>query len=72
MLDETLSLVALPLLSCAGVNFARARMIRQVALSSAVDPLDPVTVQFETRPSGPTSSRKLVLPSWFAASAEGG
>jgi hypothetical protein len=72
MLDETLSVVGLPLLSCAGVNFARALMIRHVALSSAEDPLDPVIVQFDTRPSGLTSSRKLVRPSWFAARAEGG
>ena len=54
----TLSVVAAPLLSRAGVNRARLRMIRQVAVSSAVDPLDDVTVQLVTLPSGPTVRRK--------------
>ena len=52
----TVSVVGLPLLSRAGVKRARLRMMRQVALSRAVEPLDPVTLQAETRPSGPTVS----------------
>ena len=58
----TLSVVGWPLLSRAGVKRARLRMIRQVAVSSAVEPLDDVTVQLVTRPSGPTVSRKPVVP----------
>ncbi len=66
------SFVGLPLLSRAGVNRARLRMIRHVALSSAVEPLVEVTVQFVTRPFGPTSRRNPVVPSSSARMAEGG
>jgi hypothetical protein len=68
----TLSVVAWPLLSRDGVNRARLRMIRQVAVSSAFDPLDDVTVQLVTLPSGPTVSRKPVVPSSSARRAEAG
>jgi hypothetical protein len=50
----TESAVLAPLLSVAGVNRARLLMMRHVALSSAVEPLDDVTVQAATLPSGPT------------------
>jgi hypothetical protein len=64
--------VGFPLLSRAGVNLARCRMMRQVALSSADDPLDEVTVQLLTRPLVPTSSRKPVVPSSSARIEDGG
>jgi hypothetical protein len=68
----TESEVGLPLLSIAGVNRARLRMILQVAASSADEPLELVTVQLVTRPLEPTSSRKPVVPSSSERSAEAG
>ena len=62
----------LPLLSLAGVKRARRVSSRQVAESSADDPLDEVTEQFVTRPSGPTSSLNPVVPASPERSAEGG
>ena len=47
-------------------------MIRQVVLSSELDPLDDVTVQLVTRPSGPMVSRNPVVPSSFRDKAEAG
>jgi hypothetical protein len=72
MLLLTESLVALPVLSCAGVNRALLLMIRHVALSSDEEPLELVTEQFVTRPSGPTSRRKPVTPCSPARMAESG
>ncbi len=69
---ETLSLVGWPLLSRAGVNRARDRIILQVAESSAEEPLDEVTVQAVTRPFGPTSSLNPVAPCSPPRSAEAG
>ena len=69
---ETESVVGFPLLSRAGVNLARERMILQTALSKAVDPLDDVTVQLLTRPFAPTSSRKPVVPCSSARIADSG
>jgi hypothetical protein len=54
------------------VNLARDRMILQVALSSALDPLDDVIVQFDTRPLAPISNRKPVVPDSSARMAESG
>ena len=48
---EKVSVVGWPLLNLAGVKRARLRRILQVAVSSDRDPLDLVTLQFETRPS---------------------
>ena len=48
---EKVSVVGWPLLNRAGVKRARLRRIRQVAVSSDRDPLDLVTLQFDTRPS---------------------
>jgi hypothetical protein len=58
----TVSVVEDPVLSRAGVNLARLRMIRHVAASSADEPLDEVTTQLVTRPSGPTVRRNPVVP----------
>ena len=58
----TESLTLAPELLVAGVKRARLRISRQVVLSKELDPLDEVTVQLLTRPSGPTSSRKPVVP----------
>ena len=68
----TESAVDLPVLSRAGVKRARLFMIRQVAESSALDPLDEVIVQLVTRPLAPTSSRNPVVPCSSARIAEGG
>ena len=68
----TESPVAAPVLSLAGVKRARLFMIRQVAESSALDPLDEVIVQSVTRPLGPTSSLNPVVPCSSARIAEGG
>jgi len=46
--------VGLPVLSRAGLNFARLVKIRQVVESSVRDPLDEVTLHPETRPLVPT------------------
>ena len=68
----TVSLVAAPLLSLAGVNRARLRRIRQVAVSSELEPLDAVIEQDWTRPSGPTVSEKDAVPSSLARCAADG
>jgi hypothetical protein len=70
--DETVSVTGFPLLSRAGVNFALRRMMLQVALSSALLPLDWVTLQPVTRPSGPTVIEALTVPSAPADCAEEG
>jgi hypothetical protein len=62
ILRETGSEVLPPLLSVAGVNRARLRSSRHVVLSSELEPDELVTEQLVTRPSGPTSSRKPVVP----------
>ena len=72
MRPVTESAVADPVLSVAGVNRARDRNSRQVVESSADDPLDDVTVQLETRPFAPTSSRKPVAPDSPERTAEAG
>ena len=72
MRAATVSVVALPLLSRAGVKRALAVSNLQVALSSAPEPLDEVTEQAVTRPFGPTVRRKPVTPSSSARSAEAG
>ena len=64
--------VGWPLLSWAGVNLARDLMILQVALSSALEPLDDVIVQFVTLPLGPISSRNPVVPCSSERMAESG
>ncbi len=43
--SRTRAAAGMPVLSIAGVNRARRRMIAQVVLSSALDPLERVTVQ---------------------------
>ena len=68
----TESVVLAPVLSVAGVNRARLRISRQVALSRDEDPLDEVMVQLVTRPSVPTSRRKPVVPDSSLRSAESG
>jgi hypothetical protein len=68
----TESLVLAPVLSVAGVNRARDRSSRHVVESSADEPLDEVTVQLETRPFAPTSSRKPVAPDSPERTAEAG
>jgi len=68
----TVSEVGLPVLSVAGANRARDVSNRQVAASRAEEPLDEVTLQFVTRPLGPTSSRKPVVPDSLLRSAEAG
>ena len=50
------SLVGLPLLSRAGVNFARRRRILHVAWSSAPFPVERIRLHDWTRPSGPIVS----------------
>ena len=72
MRADWVSVVGWPLLSRAGVNRARLRMIRQVAVSSALDPLDDVTTQLVTLPSGPIVSRKPVVPSSSLRRADAG
>jgi hypothetical protein len=67
-----LSATGFPAVSRAGVNLARLLMSLQVALSRAEEPLGEVTVQFETRPSGPISSRNPVVPCSSERTAEGG
>src|SRR3954470_21092054 len=69
---ETVSLVGWPLLSWAGVKRAREGSNRQVAESSPDEPLDEVTWQPVTRPFGPTSRRKPVVPDSLLRSAEAG
>jgi hypothetical protein len=54
ILAEVVPVVGLPVLSRAGLNFARLVKIRQVVESSVRDPLDEVTLQPETRPLVPT------------------
>jgi hypothetical protein len=54
--------VGLPLLSIAGVNFARRCRIRHVVESRVRDPLDPVTLQAETRPSVPIDKATDTVP----------
>jgi hypothetical protein len=49
-------------LSIAGVNRALDRISRQVAESSALDPLERLIVQAVTRPLAPTSRLKLTAP----------
>jgi hypothetical protein len=56
------SLVGLPSLPVAGWNLARCRISLQVVESSAEEPLELVTVQSFTLPSGPTARRKRVVP----------
>ena len=68
----TVSVVGCAIAVRAGVNRARLRMIRQVAVSSADDPLDEVTVQLVTPPSGPTVSRNPVVPSSSLRRADAG
>jgi hypothetical protein len=68
----TVSDVAAPVLSVAGVKRARDLSSRQVVESSADEPLDEVTVQLVTRPFGPTSSRKPVAPASPARTADAG
>ena len=68
----TESFVFAPLLSVAGVKRARDFSSRQVVESSEDEPLDDVTVQLETRPLAPTSSRKLVAPCSPERTAEAG
>src|SRR4051794_40607204 len=58
MRADVLSATALPVESWAGVKRARLFMIRQVAASSADDPLELVTLQALTCPSGPISRWK--------------
>jgi hypothetical protein len=54
------------------MNLARFLSRRQVAESSAREPLDAVTVQPVTLPVGWTSSTTLVLPCALKASASAG
>src|SRR3954467_1080620 len=68
----TVSLVGCPLLSWAGVKRAREMSRRQVAASSAAEPLDEVTWQPGTRPFGPPSRRKPVVPDSLLRSADAG
>ena len=68
----TESLTLAPELLVAGVKRARLRINRQVVLSNDLDPLDEVTVQLLTRPSGPTSRRKPVVPDSSLRIAESG
>ena len=68
----TVSLVGLPLLSRAGVNFARRRRILQVAESSAPLPDDWVTLHPVTRPSGPIVSEARTVPWAPEATADAG
>ena len=68
----TESLTLAPELLVAGVKRARLRISRQVVLSNELDPLEEVTVQLLTRPSGPTSSRKPVVPDSSLRIAESG
>ena len=68
----TESVVLAPLLSVAGVNRARLRIRRHVVLSNELDPLEEVTEQLVTRPSGPTSSRNPVVPCSSLRMAESG
>jgi hypothetical protein len=58
----TVSDVALPVLSVAGLNRARLFIRRQVVLSRADEPLEPVIWQSVTRPFGPTVSLNRVVP----------
>src|SRR5690242_1368745 len=64
--------VGLPLLSRAGVNLARRRMMLHVAESSALLPVDRTIEQFVTRPSGPMVSDATAVPSAPAALADSG
>ena len=66
------SVVALPLLSRAGTNFARRRMILQVAASKALLPLERMMLQPATRPSGPMVIVACDVPSAPDAWAEAG
>ena len=68
----TVSGTGRPQASRAGVNLARERMIRQVALSSVDEPLDPVTRQSVTRPSAPISRANLTVPCSPRSRAEAG
>jgi len=65
------SVVGLPLLSRAGVNFARRRRMLQVAESSDPLPVDWVMLQPTTLPSGPMVNAARAVPSapadWAAA-----
>ena len=70
--SEMLPTAGLPLLSTAGVKRERERMIRQVAASSAIDPLDSTTTHWFTRPFAAISSAKATIPSCRCASADGG
>ena len=62
----------LPVESLAGVNLEREIIRRQVATSSADDPLEAVTTQSVTRPLGATFNRKSTRPSSPAAKADAG
>ena len=66
------SVVALPLLSRAGVNFARRLRMLQVAESSALFPVERIRLHEVTRPSGPIESEAWAVPSAPAADAEAG
>ena len=66
---DQLPLVGLPSPPVAGLNRPRRWISEQVVLSSSGVPLEPVTVQLETRPLASTSTRKRVTPSFSSRSA---
>jgi hypothetical protein len=70
--EVCVSATGLPLLSRAGVYRARALMIRQVAESSADEPLDEVTEHSVTLPLGPTVSFTRTVPDSFLLKADDG
>ena len=69
---STVEAIGKPFELRAGVNLARDRMIRQVASSSAAEPLERRISQAVTRPLAPTPRRNRTVPCWPAANADAG
>ena len=64
--------IGCPFWSLAGVKRARRVRIEQVVLSSELDPDELVTLQFVTRPLGPTVRLTAVVPCSSLLSARWG
>jgi hypothetical protein len=64
--------VGLPLVSRAGVNFARLCRTRHVVESSAREPLELATLQLVTRPVVPIDKTTDTVPCSSLSSAEDG
>jgi hypothetical protein len=64
--------VGLPVESRAGLNFARLVRMRHVAESSALEPLELETLQFDMRPLTPIDSTTVTVPSSSASIADDG